>query len=330
MGFFNAVSEIAGKCRVWSHAKVERKCLEVGHELAQAAKINGGLTIEQVRSAYGRVLPKGLELQVVSDPKAVEDFAKSMRNGNVIVDAIKHGTSSAFYATNSRGERLLYLDVAGMSTVKTVSTAPHELEHVLNREKTLYPKIENLLDRIGFKVQSEYGKTHELVRDLIHQMGLFNPTEGQTQKGLFEYLRVGTRNEMEGKLSESVRKVLEPQSEKANVRKLKSIRRIVADESRAYRVGGKAAREYSGLQEGKTTSEVASELFGETTAVITKEIRAQRIKRWKRRFGLNVQDYEGVPKPQVSDTVLVPRSPEELAKQLKDHPEQSSWSIIST
>lgn len=325
MGIFSAVSEIAGKFNILSHGGVEKSCRAVGHELVQVAKANEGkLTIDQVRSAYGQVLPKRSKLQVSSD---INEAAAFISDAETKASVLR-GDAAAFVARNVKGEKLLYLPIGKDSTVKVVNTATHELEHVLNHEMTLFSKAETLLSRMGIQVEHESMKTRELIRDLIHKMGLFNPVEGQTQKGLLEYLRVKTRKEMEGKLAESVRKVLKPQSEKANIRCLRALRRNLADESRAYRVGGKTAREYLELQDGRTTSEVASELLGETTGVIAKEIRAQRIKRLKRRFGLNVQDYEGVPKPKVSDPVLAPRTTEELEKELAKHPDQANWLVI--
>lgn len=305
MGIFNAVSELAGKCRVWSHAKVERKCLEAGHELVQLAKANEGkLTIDQVRSAYGRVLPKGCKLQIASDPKDGEALFRGFNLLSEDTISLYSQSGLAVVTKNPKGETLCYIPIEKFTGETAVNIATHEFEHALNRKMTLRQKMQTIIYKIigeervkkmaAKNFDGDNKKSIQLQKWLSHRCIKGLSTQDAGTKGLWEYLGLGSKEEMDEELVRVIRKVLDLQSERENIRFLSAVSRTFADEARAYRVGGKAAREYLGLQEGRTTSEVASEFYDATTDVMKKEIRAQRIKRLRRLFGLKVENYEGV------------------------------------
>jgi hypothetical protein len=305
MGIINAVSEIAGKCRVWSHAKVERKCLEVGHELVQVAKANDGkLTIDQLNAVYRRILPKGVKLQAVSDPKEGEAILRSFKALKEDTISLYLREGAAFVVKDPKGEVLFYIPIENFIGDKAVNVATHEFEHALNRKMTLRQKMQTVRykifgeERVKKEVTADFDDNNK--KSILIQKWLCCrlikglSTQSVDTKGLWKHLGLESKDEMNSNLVETIRKVLDPQSEPKNIRFLKAIRRTFKDEARAYRVGGKAAREYLGLQESGTASEVASELYGATADAMTQEIRAQRIKRLRRLFGINVKDYEGV------------------------------------
>lgn len=317
MGIFNAVSEIAGKCRVWSHAKVVRKCEQAGHEFVKMAKANDGkLTIEQLNGVYGRISPKGCKINAVSDPQSVESFLRGMNLGEDVISAIST-TAQAIVMNNFKGERLFFLPIEKLSGDKAVNLATHEFEHALKNETTLRAKVGELIVKaLGVKWCEKLAlkdgeavnlKLMKLQQDLVgRRLGIADPAEGVVQhhadaKGLLEYLGLSSKDKLDEQLRVSVRNILDPKSEKKNVRYLKPIRHILSDEARAYRVGGQAAKEYLDLQKGSTMSEMTAELYGATADVVKKEIKAQRIKRLRRLLGLKVEDYEGL---QVKRTVV--------------------------
>lgn len=314
MGILGAVSELAGKCRVWSHAKVEKKALEAGHQFVQMAKANDGrLTIDQLNSVYRGILPKGVKLQAVSDPKAGEAFLRSLNLLSEDTISMFMQGAQAFVAKSLKGETLFYIPIEKFAGDKAVNIATHEFEHAVNGKMTLQGKIQSILCKmLGPKrVERMAAKDFEMINrksmSLQHGligMKLMNPLYGTTHhsadtKGLLEYLASKSPKEMSEGLTRMVRRVLDPQAERRNIKILKRLRRSFADERRAYRVGGQAAREYIDLQRGCTTSEIVSELYGATADVMKQEMRAQRIKRLKRLFGLKVEDYEGITKPAI-------------------------------
>lgn len=310
MGIFNAVSEIAGKCRVWSHAKVERKCLEAGHQFVQMAKANGGrLTIDQVNKVYREILPKGVKLQAVSDPKAAEAFLRDMKFDERAISCMFKAVQ-AFVQRNLKGEALLFIPVEQFVGSKVVNVSTHELEHVLSQETTLFGKYGRLIlkvlgqkrtEKLALKDAKALGmKFVQLPKELIgEKLNINDPLVGVShqspdRKGLLERLGLASEKELKEDLTRTVRKVLEPKSETQNIRALKAMKHTIADEARAYRVGGKAAREYLELKKGSTNAEMVSQIYDETVAVIKQELKAQQRKRRRRFFGLTVKDYEGV------------------------------------
>lgn len=309
MGFLNAVSELAGKCRVWSHAKVERKCLEAGHQFVQMAKANDGrLTIDQLNSVYRGILPKGVKLQAVSDPKEAEVFLRDMKFDERTI-ACMFRAMQAFVQRNLNGEALLFIPIEKFSGAKAVNASTHEFEHVLSQETTLFGKFGRLIfkvlgqkrvEKLALKDAKALGmKFVQLPQELIGaKLNINDPFVGVShqspdRKGLLERLGLASEKELREGLTGTVRKVLEPKSETQNIRALKVMKYAIADEARAYRVGGQAAREYLELKKGSTNAEMVSQIYDETVGVIKQEIKAQKRKRRKRFFGLTVEDYEG-------------------------------------
>lgn len=305
----SVIPEIAGKCRVWGHGKVVNSCLEAGQDFVKIARENGGkLTLEELNRVYKKVLPKGCNIQAVSDPEAAKTFLRGLNFGEDTVSLITDN-AQAFVIKNYKGEILFFAPIEKFAGDKAVNVATHEFEHALNNAVTLRAKVKNLLYKVlGPKrvekmelkdSEAENMKIMRLHRSLMEKLGVSNPLEGTIAQsadtnGLLDYLGVRSKKRLSVQLRKAVRKILTPEAERKNVKHLKAIRATLSDEVRAFRAGGQTAKEYLGMEEGSTMSEMASQLYDETVSVIKKEIKAQRKKGIKRALGMKVRDYENI------------------------------------
>lgn len=305
----SAIPEIASKCKVYSNSKVVKNCVEAGHEFATIAKQNeGNLNIEQLNSVYKRFLPKGCNIEATNDPQKVAKFLTDMKFDQDTVSFLSNN-AQACVIKNFKGETLFFTPIEKFAGDKAVNTATHEFEHALNQNVTFKAKLQNLrvkvlgpkrVEKMALKdAEAVNKKLIKLQQDLIGtKLRISNPLEGTIPqnadaKGLLEYMRVPSQNRLDVKLRTSVRRVLDPKAERKNIKYLKTIKEALSDEARAHRAGGQTAKEYLGLQEGSTMSEMTSQLFDETVGIIKKEIKSQRKKRFKRALGMKVRNYEG-------------------------------------
>lgn len=329
----SVIPEIAGKCRIWSNGKVVRSCLEAGEDFTKVARENGGkLTIEQINNTYRRILPKGSNIQAVSDHQQVGTFLRNMKFDEDTVAFLSNGTQ-ALVIKNFKGETLFFVPIEKFAGDKAVNIATHEFEHVLNGETTIGAKINKMLMKVLGQKRAEKlalkdseavnMKFMTLQQDLVgRKLRITDPLDGTIPqnadtKGLLDYLGVSSKGRLDVQLRKSVRKVLDPEAERKNVKYLKVMRAALSDEARAYRAGGQTAKEYLGLKEGSTMSEMTSQLYDETVGVIEKEIKAQRKKGLKRALGMKVRNYEGPGKRFKITGVNVKRvAPSELPEDL--------------
>ena len=127
----SVIPEIAGKCRVWGHGKVVQSCLDAGQDFAKIARENGGkLTLEELNRTYKKVLPKGCNIQAVSDPETAKTFLRGLNFGEDTVSFITN-SAQAFVVKNYKGETLFFAPIEKFAGDKAVNVATHEFEHAI-------------------------------------------------------------------------------------------------------------------------------------------------------------------------------------------------------
>lgn len=326
------IPEAVSSFRIYGNNTIMRKCMNVGRELEQTAKQNGGqLSIDELNLAYKKILPKGSQIEVTNDSSQLAKFLKSM---NFSDDVISYVTNSAqaMVVGDFKGKTMFFLPIEKFLGDKAVNVATHEFEHVLNQNYSLNAKFQKILMKIlgPARVEKMALKDSErinmqnmrLQQDLIGQkLKISDPVDGvmpeiADKQGLIEHLGMASGHKLDVKLRQSVRKILEPEAEKDNIKTLKALDRVLPDEARAYQVGGKTAGRYLNLTEGATTSEMTSQLYTETVKAVKRELKSQNIKKIKRALGFKVRNYEGVKdfNVQISTRVLDPREQESIAK----------------
>lgn len=302
------IPEIAGKCKIWRNGKVVKKCLEAGSEFTRMAKENDGkLTIEELNKVYKKILPKGSKIEAVNDPQKMGAFLRNMKFNEDTI-SLYSNSAQALVIKNLKNETLFFVPIEKFSGDKAVNIATHEFEHVLSREMTIRSKLSALFIKILGQKRAEKlalkdaealsTKLMNLQLDLIvNKLKILDPADGITphladQKGLLQYMGLPSKDSLIEQLRQSVRKILDPKSEKKNIKYLKALKQLISEESRAYRSGGQSAKNYLGLKEGSTMSEMTSQIYDETIGAIKKEIKVQKTNRLKSFLGIKPQKYE--------------------------------------
>lgn len=304
-----SLPQMVSECRIYGPNTIMRKCAKVGKDLSQLAKQNGGkLTIEELNLAYKKVLPKGSKIEAVNDPQKAVEFLRNLHLSDELILSILE-SAGALFMKNFKSENLFFIPIENFSGNKAVNVATHEFEHALSGNFTFQAKKEDLLNKILGAERAERFMLKNADKVSIQNMNIQDDLFSQQLKisdtgkgvskqkadtqGLVQHLGLSSKHRLYVQLRKSVRKVLDPASEKSNIENLKTLNEVFADEARAYRVGGKSAKKYRRLKNGSTMSEMTSQLFEETIGIIKKEIKSQRQKRLKRALGLKVRDYEG-------------------------------------
>lgn len=326
------------KCGIYRYKKITQICLSVGEDLSKTAKQNNGmLNIENLNTAYRKVLPKKSTIEVTDSLQNSKDFLKKSNFSDEIISNLER-SAQAFVVKNLKGKTLFFIPIKNFSSDKAVNVATHEFEHVLNLNHTVKAKFSNLflkalgqkrVEKIALKntaIMDEINlKNIALQQKLMEELTIFNPLSGTNEhsadiKGLLQYLGLSSEKRLQVTLRKDVRSILNPNSEKKNIKSLKVIKKAITDEQRAYSVGGKVAKEYLGLKEGSTSSEMLSQVYKKSVDVINKEIESQRIKRIKRFFGFKVRNYEGNSDSSAFMTRAIPQDeiPDDILEKLLD------------
>ena len=208
---------------------------------------------------------------------------------------------SAVLALPKQKKTLLSLRLSNMSPEVAVNTSTHELEHVLFNRHSIRAKFERLYTKLrGQKWLAKYIEKYaqkinianmNLQRDLIIN-GNMAPTAigGHIETAnLLEHMHVKTKDELTSVLTNIINHQKKPHDLKLNLKILKALRLVLKDESRAYKVGGRAERCYEAAnamipEKGNTKSEVFAELYDLTIEQLKKDIKKARKARYKEIF----------------------------------------------
>lgn len=297
----SSITELTGRLRMWSHGKIEKRCLEAGQNFVKIAKENEGkLTINDLNEIYRKILPKGIKIKIVNDSQTAENFLRGIHLKEDTISRYKT-CGQAYVVKNFKGETLFFAPIENFSGDKAVNIATHEFEHALERTMTLKAKIQNLIYKILGPKRSEKlalkdsevlnNKNLDLQMDLISdKLEITNPLDGTIHNhadldGLLKYLGLSSKEDLISQLQITIKKIFSSESIKKNIKYLKVMKSLISDEARAYKLGGQIAKKYIGLQEESTMSEITSQLYSETASVMKAEIKAQRKKRIKTFIG---------------------------------------------
>lgn len=259
---------------------------------------------------YRKILPKGCNIEATNDTQKLKTFLENMKFSNETISAIIEG-AQAFIVRNFEGKTLFFLPIEKFSGEKAVNVAVHEPKHACSQNLTLASKVdERFLKKVGEQKYKEemFGDIDKVntknldIQTILRGMILKiwgDPLDGIVRtnadlKGVLQLSGLSLRR-LDAKLRKCIRSILEPSSEKENIKLLNVLREILADEAEAYRVGGEAAKKYLELNKGSTTSEMVSQLYKETDHIIRQERKLQIKKLSKRTSGLKVRNYEGKP-----------------------------------
>lgn len=333
-GMLTRASSVISRNIPLRESTIRRICQEAGHQLVPLVRSKSGEhTIADFNNVYEKVLPKGSPIKATDNPNTAEAFLRQSGFQEHTVQSWMEG-AQAFVISNFKAEYLFYFPIKKFSGDKAANFGVHELAHAVYQAHSL-PGIaakltkkllgEKLVKKMALKKSEIAGNKNLALQHLLigNRFGTIKETEvilPQTAdaKGLAEYLKTSQRR-IDTDLRNAVRRVLDQKAEGKNIKALKAIKVGFEDEARAYGLGGPTAREYLGIQEGSSLSEMTSQLFSEASQAIRNEIRAQRIKQIKRAIGLKVRDYEG-PSRKLYVINPTPRSstPQEISERLKN------------
>lgn len=297
---------------IMSKKGIMKNCEKIGRTLADEIKAGGGkVEPKRVHELLTETLgkKKAAKITITADLDTFKAFAKeNMKLSEEIAEMhFNHSKSAVLPGRN--GKALLSLRTNKMSNTEAVNTTSHELEHVFyNTVSTdsairrafmkCIPKkhLENLqkqhnshINEIMLNFQgklirkSNIGSTSSILNNFSeHKAGI---------EGLLKQTGFETREQLQDAIRTMIREdVILPYNNKLNYGILKAIRRAIQDEARAYKVGGRALRNFS-QNENISNSEMIGQLYDEAAIVLKGEIKNQKKNRWRKLFGKPQIDY---------------------------------------
>lgn len=319
---------------IMSKKQIMKTCGKIGNEVSENLLNGNSMNAEKVQEILAKNIgaKKAGKVQITDD---LESFKAFMKKELDIPDELSerffYGSKSAVIPGPKTNSSMLSLRTNSMKPVEIVNITTHELEHVLNQRLGFRARMEKLYTKVrGKKFLENYTKKYgELLnkKNMDMQGNLLlkskvgsGATHGFTSyeagiEGLLKQTGLKSKEELHEMITNLIRKkILLPDCDKRNLKILKALKVILKDESRAYKAGGTAERNYINSKIKKyqnsgeqvsisgniTKSEMLAQLYDEAIVILKKEIRHQKINKVKSFFGLKPKDYHIKPEPPTS------------------------------
>lgn len=302
---------------IMSKKGIMKNCEKIGRTLADEIKAGGGkVEPKRVHELLTETLgkKKAAKITISDDLDTFKAFAKeNMKLSDDVAEMYFYNSKSAVLPGRN-GKALLSLRTNKMSNTEAVNTTSHELEHVFYNtvstdsarrrafmkclpEKVIqntHKKVNSILNTAMLDFQerlirkSNTGSTENILNNFSeHKAGI---------GGLLKQTGFETREQLQDAIRTMIREdVILPYNNKLNYGMLKAIRRAIQDEARAYKVGGRALKNFS-QNENISNSEMIGQLYDEAAIVLKGEIKNQKKNIWRKLFGKPQIDYH-IDKP---------------------------------
>ncbi|MBR5555981.1 hypothetical protein IKU74_08215 [bacterium] len=280
---------------IMSKKGIMKNCKEIGTTLADEIKLSGG-KIEHKRIhelLTERIGKKKATNIIISED--LDTFKKvSTENLKISDELAEHyfnNTKSIVVPNLRTKETLLCLRTNTMNNTDALNATGHELEHVLYNNVSLFAKFKNII--LKYAPKAIFEEVLKETSELLNKNGLLlqqhlitfsklgaDALSGNTKykaglQGLLNQTETKDREQLHQKISTIIRdKILPDYKTKDKLTILNGLKRLLKDESRAYKVGG-AIQRYVEPSETLSKSEMLAQLYNEAITVIKQEIKIQ-------------------------------------------------------
>lgn len=330
---------------IMSKKQIIRTCENVGNRLSDELLTGGGgadkasRVKELLTDAIGA--KKASKVIITDDLATFKEFtAKELNFTDDLAEKFFQQSKSAVIPGPKSNKSLLSLRIKNMRPEEAVNSSSHELEHVLYQRLGFRPFRERIYLKIrGKKYLENYLQKYASLmneKNMVLQGNLLlksklgsSATYGFTSyeagiEGLLKQTGMKSKEELHKMLENLIReRIILPDCDKRNLKVLKALKALLKDESRAYKVGGKVERRHTDALNLKsltengsasefkpatnlTKSEMLAQLYNEAIVILKKEVRHQRMNKFKSFFGLKPKDYNIKPEPPATTRRVVP------------------------
>jgi hypothetical protein len=305
----NLIYKVTGRM---TNKKIVKTAEKIGTELIQRASKNGGeIQIKDIQDVLSLNIGKKKASRFIISDKLDEFIAFSKK----YLGLDEELATSAFYGCRAAAvpgggktnKSFFKIDLSIFENLgDKVNTISHETEHLLFQTLSFRSLLEKMQIKILGKkwlqkFLDKYGnlmneKNLQLQEILLERLNIGECATGFTKhqkssNALLEQLNLNSRKEMEWELKEFIRYgVLLPSDSKTNLKILKTLRLLLKDESRAYKIGGKVEIKASPKTDKITKSEMFAQYYDETIKVLKQEIKHEQKNRIREIFGLSRKD----------------------------------------
>lgn len=294
------VSKKAGNyCGLYTKKQCVELSTNIGKELVDLSRKNGGLTNEVLDATVKKFVPHA-NVKIFNSKKALQEELAKAGNSEQFVELITSGRAAIYFNMQGRAKGIY---IPRVETDTEISNFVHELEHYLYSEHT--PKHKAImsgaqsLTRMSEKLKSLFKKSSNDVGK--HNSGSHLFTEKDLQGDILnlfgiQHLEATGKLKGVGATSDDINKLLEgenfvgltsPARRKAYIRaitrhnihpkkkdqwaNLQIVKATIDDEVRAYKVSDEVLRYASGSSDA-TWQGVMSEILSQTSKVLDDEI----------------------------------------------------------
>ncbi len=337
---------------IMSKKQIMKTCGKIGDEVSENLLNGNRVKAQTVQEILAKNIgaKKAGKVQITDDLDSFKDFARKELNlQDDVSELIFYNSKSAVIPGPKTNRSLLNLRTDSMEAAETVNLTTHELEHVLNQRLGFRASIEKLYVKLrGKKFIENYTKkygdllnkknidmqAHLLIKSKLGTSATHGFTSyGAGIDGLLKQTGLKSKEELHKMITKIIREqILLPDCDKRNLKILNAVKVILKDESRAYKAGGTAERNFltrnilkdqsSGgqvsISENITKAEMLSQLYDEAVTVLKKEIKKQKVNRIKQFIGLKPKDYH--QKPEQSPINFSKRDYEEVEVMIDEIP----------
>ena len=284
--------------------EIMRTCQNIGKELAEQCKSGEKVEIANVKDLLQKSIgSKSLNKILVSDDyDTFYRYAKKLGLKDELIFDYYNSSLSAVMPGINNDKTLLLLRLGKMDTSEAINVTSHELEHTLfnvlspysfkNKLSSKFFGKKNYIDSDNGMLNANclYLQQYLLWKSKIGKKATCGYTSHDLSiSGLLKQMNIKSVRELHSTIDGALRRILVNDS-KTNIKILKVAKRILKDESRAYKTGGAVERYWIDLSgksnQNANNSELYAMLYDETIARINKELRHQRINHFKSYFNL--------------------------------------------
>ncbi len=287
------------RAEVMSHTEIGRISENIGDCLSKASK-EEPLTIKKIREIVGKIKNiKKYGISITDDPEILKKTLRNAGYDENTANLVANSIQALSLPNAETGRILVFIPTEKLKDpIKIMNATSHEIKHSLTQIFSLQAKIDKITKKFISeqkikKIINEYSTLSMNFQQRIFTlfgvdaMQVAKIEAPATEKGLSQFLGAAPKK-LEINMRKEVREFLSNDDFKKNIKNLKVLRSVLAEEMRAYSVGGNVVARHCAINQetASAPSQMTAAMLKEQIKAINKELKIQRLRRLKAFFGI--------------------------------------------